>query len=162
MKNTTKKCLISLAVLIGVVLAIVAMFVTIVKTTSTLTSYKVVYQIFDEGFNEISDVSRALMAFTIITAILSVIVFALSILEAMGVFNSRKIRTVVALLLIVCAIIAFALSFVFASDIGGFSAGSVEVKSSPAIGAYLAFFGGLVAGVAGMFKLSNKGKRKRK
>ena len=162
MKNTTKKCLISLAALVGVVLAVVALFVAIVKTTSSLSGTQVLYKIFDEGFNEVSDLSRALMAFAIITAILSVIVFALTALEALDVVNSKKLRRVIASLLIVCAIITFALSFAFASELGGISAGRIEIKSSAAIGAYLSFFGGLVAGVAAMFGLSNRGKRKKK
>lgn len=160
-KNSAVKCFLTLGYVILATLAILALFLAVVKTTGNVgyVTTQVEYKIF-EDFNSISDLSRALMSFSIITAILVTSLLVCTVLEMFKVLKTNKIKKLIGILTFACAIIAFVLTFVFCSENAlNLSIGSSQVKSFPAVGCYLTFASGVLASVLAFVPTFNKRKK---
>lgn len=166
MKNA-KKWILTSIIVVGVVLAIVGLCISYLKSTGAITGLgeKTYYiSLFDgDAFTGGDDLAKSCVAFAIMTVVFAGLTLILASLQLLGVMKDNKIKIVVSLLSIVCAIISFVLICVLAKD-GSASAGLFGVtiasaKTAPAAGAYLLAIGGIVAGLFGFFPLSKKSKK---
>ena len=160
MKNA-KKWILSAIVLIGTVLAVTGMCIAYLKSLDTVVGLNVEssYTLFgNDIFTDYNDLSRASMAFAIMTVIFAGLTLILTAMQLFGVMRDNRVKMVTSAMSVICAIIAFVLVCVFAN---GFTKSFGTIISSdwaPAVGAYLLAIGGIVAGLFGFFPVNAKKK----
>ncbi len=163
MKNA-KNWILFAVVLVGVALALTGLFIAYMQVTATVagastTSTTTLFE--SESFTETSDLSRACMAFAIMTVIFACVTLILAALQLSNVARVNQLKMVTSALSVVCAIIAFVLICVFANDYSASLGGLASATSAPAIGAYLLAIGGIVSGLFGFFPISQRKKSKK-
>lgn len=162
MKNA-KKWILSAIVLIGTVLAVTGMCIAYLKSVGQVTGTEYVTKLFDNNsFSDASDLSRACMAFAIMTVIFAGLTLILTAMQLFGVVRDNRVKMVTSAMSVICAIIAFVLICVLAKDSSLsatiFNTRLTAVESAPAVGAYLLAIGGIVAGLFGFFPVNAKKK----
>ena len=153
MKNA-KKWILSAIVLIGTVLAVTGMCIAYLKSVGQVTGTEYVTKLFDNNsFSDASDLSRACMAFAIMTVIFAGLTLILTAMQLFGVMKDNRVKMVTSAMSVICVL---AKDSSLSATI--FNTRLTAVESAPAVGAYLLAIGGIVAGLFGFFPVNAKKK----